>query len=805
VALKVLAPHLARDTAFVQRFLREGRVAAGLRHRHIVPIFDVGIHDEHAYMALAWLPRGSLGHQVLPLATGEALRMLREMALALGHAHRASVVHRDVKPENILIDEDDAYVLTDFGIAQLANSSQALTAQGSTIGTPAYMAPEQWRGGQIDGRADLYSLGIVFYQCLTGRVPYNGTDGWSVGMQHMQAPLPMLPGACAAWQPLLDCLLGKLPEQRYPDAQALLRAIDELPPLQRVEEMSTRSAATLQPAADLFRTGEQKAKDISGRPAAAPLPLTLREQVADAATAAAPSSAPAASVFRRARGLIAAGVIAAIGLSWWAGTRDTPLAALLGGNPALATVLVLPCASYANVVEHRELGDTLAEVLIHRLSRLRELTVIARSTTLALQQTTSDPQQLGERSGATHVLSCSIRRSPEGVRIGAELVETEHGTVRWSADFERNSEDLLGIVDELALGISERLVDQLAGPDRARLIRNRATSLEAVAQVETARRLIASGTGVAAAQARVALEQAIRLDPGYAAATVALAQLLAVEGRLQGRDAQWWQQQATPLIEHALQLDPDSAAAHAMRGSLACADFDWEQCRRSIELALSLAPGDVDVQSQAARAFLILGPPESAIELARRWARSEPDAPQAWEALTQAMAHAGRSAPALDAAAGAVARFPEALSLRRAQILALVQVGQCDNALAALAQIHRLAPGDVDSDLSAASAYACAGQRERVQELRRTQQRLEAMGDPVNPMGVAATQLALGDRSGALNTLESMHRARDPLLAQWLTQPQLGIEQLAGEPRLLALLDQMQLPEAALRWPVRGP
>ena len=798
VALKLLAPHLARDGAFVQRFLREGRIAAGLRHRHIVPIFDVGVRDEQAYMALAWLPRGSLGTQVLPLATPEALRMLREMAMALGHAHRAGVVHRDVKPENILIDEDDAYVLTDFGIAQMANSSQALTAQGSTFGTPAYMAPEQWRGGQIDGRADLYSLGIVFYQCLTGRLPYNGTDGWSVGMQHMQAPLPMLPAACAAWQPLLDRMLGKLPEQRFPDAQELLRALDELPLLPSVEPGQTLSVELLQPAADLFQTGKQAANRTS-----APVAVATSERDAPPAPVASPPAGPRFS--RNARALIAAGLFGLTGLSWWVSTRDTPLAALLGGNPALATLLVLPCESYANVSEHRELGDTLAEVLIHRLSRLRELTVIARSTTLSLQRETTDPQQLGERSGASHVLSCSIRRSPEGVRIGAELVETRHGTVRWSADFERSSEDLLGIVDELALGISERLIDQLAGPDRARLMRNRATSLQAVALVEQARGLIAIGTGDAAIKARDAAQGAIALDPGYAAATIMLAQVIAVEGRLQARDAQWWRQQATPLVEHALQVDPDSAAAHAMHATLACAHYDWEQCRSSIERALSLAPGDVDVLSQAARLHLILGPPERAVEMARRWARSEPDSPMAWHTLTQSMLHAGRIPAALEAVRAAAARFPDALPLRQLEVLALVQSGRCDDALDVLDQARALAPADVETDASAASAFACAGQRERLQELRRTQQRLQAMGDPVSAAGVAATQLALGDRDGALDTLESMHRVQDPLLALWITQPQLGIEQLAGEPRLLALLEQMQLPEGALRWPVRGP
>ncbi|MBL8245136.1 MAG: serine/threonine protein kinase, partial [Rhodanobacteraceae bacterium] len=207
VALKVLAPQLASDPTFVERFLREGRVAARLRHRHIVAIHDVGVHQGVAYMALDYLPGGSLASQGT-LAPREALRVLREIGSALDLAHRSGVVHRDIKPENILIDEDGRHVLSDFGIARIAHASQAMTREGTTVGTPAYMAPEQWRAEAVDGRADLYSLGVVLFQLLTGRVPYNGTDGWAIGMQHMQAPLPQLPETLRALQPLLDRLLA---------------------------------------------------------------------------------------------------------------------------------------------------------------------------------------------------------------------------------------------------------------------------------------------------------------------------------------------------------------------------------------------------------------------------------------------------------------------------------------------------------------------------------------------------------------------------------------------------------------------
>ncbi|MCB1602683.1 MAG: serine/threonine protein kinase, partial [Xanthomonadales bacterium] len=142
VALKVLAPGLASDPGFTQRFLREGRIAASLRHRHILAIHDVGVHQGLAYLALEYLPGGQLSK--LPMAPPEALRLIREIAGALAHAHANGVVHRDLKPANILLQDDGSHVLADFGIARMLGASR-LTADGGFAGTPAYMAPEQWR------------------------------------------------------------------------------------------------------------------------------------------------------------------------------------------------------------------------------------------------------------------------------------------------------------------------------------------------------------------------------------------------------------------------------------------------------------------------------------------------------------------------------------------------------------------------------------------------------------------------------------------------------------------------------------
>jgi serine/threonine-protein kinase PpkA len=228
VALKVMSPTLASDAQFGERFLREARIAAKLRHPHVVQVHDVGNVEHHHYIAMEYLPGGPALTR-----TGEArevpfaLRVIREIAGALHYAQSKGVVHRDIKPDNILLREDGAAVLTDFGIARASDNTR-MTRTGAIIGTPHYMSPEQARGLPLDGRADLYSLGIVFYELLVGRVPYQADDSLAVGIMHITAPLPRLPAPLASLQPLLHRLLAKEPEQRFQHGGELAEAIDAI-------------------------------------------------------------------------------------------------------------------------------------------------------------------------------------------------------------------------------------------------------------------------------------------------------------------------------------------------------------------------------------------------------------------------------------------------------------------------------------------------------------------------------------------------------------------------------------------------
>jgi len=230
VALKVLDPLMSRDPSFCERFLNEGQDTAALsNHPDIVTVYDIDRVGEHYYIAMQYLPGPTLKALINDGKPYQhPLQIILPIANALAYAHSKGVVHRDVKPANILFNEAHEAVLSDFGIAKSVHRDSQLTVTGAVIGTASYMSPEQVRGlGTLDGRSDLYSLGVVLFQLLTRRLPYTADNAFALGLMHLNEPIPRLPESEAAFQPLIDRLMAKNPDDRYPDGYALIDDIEQ--------------------------------------------------------------------------------------------------------------------------------------------------------------------------------------------------------------------------------------------------------------------------------------------------------------------------------------------------------------------------------------------------------------------------------------------------------------------------------------------------------------------------------------------------------------------------------------------------
>jgi serine/threonine protein kinase len=282
VAIKVLPFSLAFDAEFVERFQREARTAAQLEHPNIIPIYRVGRSGRVIYFVMKFLRGGSLSTVVgerKKLSPPEIRRLLLEAGSALGYAAQRGIVHRDIKPDNIMFDEFGQCVLTDFGIAKAA-SGQKLTGTGMSIGTPHYMSPEQARAQSIDGRSDIYSLGVVAYQCLTGTVPYDGEDSFSIGYKHITEPIPQ-PSLITADErrifEVIKRMLMKDPADRFQSCEELVASIQGQPTAAPGAVRVSAAAAVVGAGPAVRMSGAAPQSPIGGVPPIVSQPTTPLE------------------------------------------------------------------------------------------------------------------------------------------------------------------------------------------------------------------------------------------------------------------------------------------------------------------------------------------------------------------------------------------------------------------------------------------------------------------------------------------------------------------------------------------------
>jgi serine/threonine-protein kinase PpkA len=226
VALKVLDSRVRQDKVFLQRFVREYKLLAKLEIEHVARIYDQGFAGEHPYIAMEYLPSGTLAARIYEgLAPRAALRVAAQVARALDAIHSRGIIHRDLKPANILFRADGRPVIVDFGLAKDLAINSTLTGQQRLLATPRYMSPEQCLGRQVDARSDIYSLGAILWEMLTRTRIYDSAGPADLMRMHVTAPVPRLPGELAAHQPLLERMLAKDPKDRFPSAAELCATI----------------------------------------------------------------------------------------------------------------------------------------------------------------------------------------------------------------------------------------------------------------------------------------------------------------------------------------------------------------------------------------------------------------------------------------------------------------------------------------------------------------------------------------------------------------------------------------------------
>ena len=557
VALKVLSPMLGQDEHARERFLREARTAASLHHPHIVAIHDVAVHEDIAYIAMQYEPGGTVSAEAEPRDPDNALRIVRDIASALDYAHGKGVVHRDIKPENILRRADGACLLSDFGIARVIESDAPLTREGVSVGTPQYMSPEQLRGERVDGRSDIYSLGVVLFQLLTGRLPYAGSDGWAIGMQHLSADIPRLPPALSRLQPLLDGMMAKDANARPQTGAEVVRWVDAL-----------LSGATPTSAMPVAKT-----------PAKAPAP---------------PRRIALWSILA-----IAVVALAVIGYEKLSKTRAH---ALMATNSTAATpastepsIAVLPFADLSEAHDQGYFSDGMSEELLNLLAQVPGLHVAGRTSTLSFKGKNATIAEIGKTLNVRTVLEGSVRKAGDRLRVTVQLINVADGFQLWSQSYDRKQDDVFAVQDDIAGAVVDALKLKLLPAARPSTGKHHVPSFETYDQYLLGEQMLSRNSQANTGSAVEALRRAVALDPNYAEAFAGLAMAESFSAELE-KDVDAAKQgyaRAMTAAERAVALDPELGDAYAARGYVrSTANWDWPGGMADQVKAISLDPHD---------------------------------------------------------------------------------------------------------------------------------------------------------------------------------------------------------------------
>jgi serine/threonine protein kinase/tetratricopeptide (TPR) repeat protein len=559
VALKVIGlGHWATD-AHLKRFRREAEAAASLDHPGIVPIYEVGEQDGSCYFSMKLIEGGQLDAALKrePMPIRKAVELIAKVARTVHYAHEHSILHRDIKPGNILLDGKGEPHLTDFGLARLIETESTVTRTLEVLGTPSYMAPEQGVGNNaaISSATDVYGLGAVLYQLLTGHPPFAGGTTYET----IKLLLDTEPRQPRLWNPKIDrdlstiCLkcLEKDPQRRYSSALALA---EDLEHWLRHEPIKARRTG-------LFTRGR---KWVRRNPTSA---------------------------------LLAASLVAlAVAAGWivWESEFFRP--------PPTTGIAVLPFENLSDDKQDTSFADGVQDDILTKLAKVAGLKVISRTSVMPYRGA-RNTRQIGDALRVSHVLEGSVQRADRKVRVNAQLIDTRNDTHVWAEEYDRDLNDVFAIQTEIAQKIAEQLQAKMSSGEKAAIEDRPTNDLVAYDLYVRATSLIdkaADEEGKEQAkenfQAVELLNQAIVRDPGFLLAYCRLAEAHD-ELYLTGADPTPSRLElAKAAINSAFRLKPDSAEAHlALAVHLYHGYFDYDRARDELAIALRTLPNDARI------------------------------------------------------------------------------------------------------------------------------------------------------------------------------------------------------------------
>lgn len=688
VAIKILPESFLKDGSAIERFMREAYAASALNHPNILTIFDIGEHDQTHFIATEFVEgetlRQKIQHSGLNLK--EILDIAIQTADALCTAHEAGIIHRDVKPENIMIRRDGYVKVLDFGIAKLSdppaadglntveNSDahtlvQSITAQGMILGTAFYMSPEQARGQRVDARSDIFSLGTVIYEMTARKRPFSGATTADVIASILKSePLP-LSAIVHSLPPEFERAIAKsLNKKRAKRHQTMRDFAEDLKQIRQRVEFATE-LQRIHNSNDAFASTD---RSLPAENATQILPKTV--------------STPRKSRTRK----------------------------------AIDSLAVLPLINCANDAETEYLADGITECIINSLSKLPKLRVVPRSTVFRYKNLSRDLQQIGHELGVRAVFAGRIMQIGDSLIINAELVDIANEAQIWGENYRRKTTDIFSLLDEIAEDISEKLKLKLTGEEKKCLSKRYTENAEAYQLYLKGRYFVTTKRTEEWIKKGIEyFQKAIDLDPNYALAYSGIAEAY---GLLASSTGGWRPCDAYPKAEaaalKALELDDALAEAHCSLGFCHLLyDWDLPAAKREFLQAIKLNPNFSNSHDGYGFYLKAVGQHAEAIEKCQQAQKLDPLSPFSHISIGYAYYFARDYNKAIDECCKALEMDRNSTFAYRNLGLAYLQQGKHEKAIEALTNAVKFSCGGLAFESYLGFAYAVAGKHREAMEV----------------------------------------------------------------------------------------
>ena len=626
VALKLLKPEIASDEKTIERFRNEIRLARKIAHKNVGRMYDLGKAEGSYFISMEYVSGQDLKgliRQSRQLTVGTTISIAKQVCGGLAEAHRLGIAHRDLKPSNIMIDKDGNARIMDFGIAR-SLKAKGITGPGVMIGTPEYMSPEQVEGKEVDQRSDIYSLGVILYEMVTGQVPFEGDTPFTIGVKH-KSEAPKDPREFNAQLPedlsrvILRCM-EKDKEERYQSAgevsSELTRIEKGIPSTERV--LPKRKPLT-----------SKKEMTIN---------FGLKKLLVP--------------------GLAIIALVIVVVIIWQFIPRKEVVSVPIG-KPSIA---VLPFVDLSPQKDQEYFCDGMAEALLNALTSIKDLHVAARTSAFSFKGKELDIREIGKKLNVKTVLEGSVRKADERLRIAVQLINVTDGFQLWSKRYDRKVDDVFAIQDEIAQNIVQALKVELSEEEKHILEKSATIDVQAYDFYIRGRKYFNHAHRRSMKYAIDMFSQAIKKDPGYALAYAGLADSYAQLFMYYDRDKENLDQALAASLK-ALELDPELAEAHVSRGHAISQNMEYEEAEKEFETAIRLNPKLFDAYYLYGRTLRVQGKHKQAARLFEQASLVRPEDYQAPIFLVSAYEDLDLEKKAEEANIGAVEVFKKHLEL----------------------------------------------------------------------------------------------------------------------------------------------